>query len=523
MEGMTYRRDIRPPEAFEPKKIPVVALVLVAAGFLAPPVIDTAFHDIIAQNVILEDIWFLNIIPVILLTYYQGFRGSLVAGIVLILDLAFVVVTDLFVRRDVDLLLLDLNSAAVHTVLMLTGTLLTAFAIGSLADRLRWMTRSVLAQSERKRREAELLRDIGLENSSFLGMKKNWHEVFEQLRGLLGADAVGWAVAAQGAEPEILWQDIAGVGEGLKAAAEDEQFLAGVLQEGKSFFRGVAGVRSEGGEMGTILAVPIRFGEEILGVLAAAAGDSGRFSRDDQHFLEQMANQAGAVMVKARLYHQIRNLATVEERFRLAREMHDSLAQEISAVHVKTLAVERLLAAGRIDSAGEKLAETREIIKRCYEEVRELIFDLKTRFHPGAGFFEELSLYLEEFEKHTDLEVQVQMAAGPGLDLGEEKQVQLVRIVQEALANVRKHARASRVAVKVHRNNGAVRVSIEDDGCGFDPELLAGPSDRHFGLAIMRERAGLIGADLTVDSRPGAGTCVVVNIPVERVDEVLLW
>jgi two-component system nitrate/nitrite sensor histidine kinase NarX len=144
--------------------------------------------------------------------------------------------------------------------------------------------------------------------------------------------------------------------------------------------------------------------------------------------------------------------------------------------------------------------------------VREAIFSLRTTLSPGLGLLPSLREYLAEYRAHYGVHVEL-AGDGDSIEFSPEVNVQLLRIIQEALTNVRKHAGASRAWVRFGREGSLRRITVEDNGRGFDPARLGREGQQYFGLQIMRERAESIGGSLALDSRPGQGTRVVVRVP----------
>ena len=205
-------------------------------------------------------------------------------------------------------------------------------------------------------------------------------------------------------------------------------------------------------------------------------------------------------------------LAIAEERGRLAHEMHDGVAHVLSYVNVKAQIIQELLRRGQAESAENHAREIMTTAQEAYSDVREDILGLRMSSGDSRGLHDSLTEYLGQWEEQSG--VPAQLIAEPGdFGLHPATELQLMRIVQEALANVRKHARATSVRVQFSRTPGCLDVVIEDNGTGFDPAAPERSRFPRFGLAIMRERAGAVGGRIKVDSIPAGGTRVVVRIP----------
>jgi len=152
---------------------------------------------------------------------------------------------------------------------------------------------------------------------------------------------------------------------------------------------------------------------------------------------------------------------------------------------------------------------------KAYEEVRQSIFGLRTMVSHGLGLIPMLTEYLHEFSVQNRITVALEVADGQPIRLPPGSEVQLIRIIQEALTNVLKHAEATQACVRLSRRESWVQVIIEDDGQGFNPPILAGGDRRHVGLQSMRERAAGAGGRLEIDAVPGRGTRVTAWLPGE--------
>ncbi len=303
--------------------------------------------------------------------------------------------------------------------------------------------------------------------------------------------------------------------------------LLEVLDEEGRFIRrieaptGAAGLNTD---PALSLEVPIVARGHLLGRLYLAEklsdGQVVPFGPEDRELLELFATQAAVAIENARLHQKLEALAVVAERERIARELHDNLAQVLGYIRMRLASAGRSLAAGEAGEVGRVLAEVDEVAAAAYADVREAILGLRSRVGTGRGLLEALAEYLERFRRQSGL--QVEFVAGPGtaeVRLPPQAEVQLLRIIQEALTNVRKHARAGRVWVWLGvaaDGERRFRAEVVDDGCGFDP--TAPPPGGHFGLAVMRERAELAGGRLEVHSAPGRGTRVLVEVPIAEAD-----
>ena len=261
-----------------------------------------------------------------------------------------------------------------------------------------------------------------------------------------------------------------------------------------------------------MLVSPLFANDQPIGALYAV--DKPRdFTDDDARVFRIFADQAAIALENARLYEKIGYLAAVEERERLAREIHDNLAQVLSVVNLQASHIGGLLRTGQVEQAQTFLADMRKLVTEAHVDARDAIFSLRNGASSSAEFLSALSAYLERCRQSYGMNVHLAAHDDAVLALPPPTIIQLTRIIQEALTNVRKHADAGEVWVELYQRADQVTVVVKDDGRGFDPVLLA-KRNGGVGLQIMGERAACLGGQLEVESAPGQGTCVRVRIPV---------
>ncbi|MBI4729540.1 MAG: GAF domain-containing sensor histidine kinase [Acidobacteria bacterium] len=270
-------------------------------------------------------------------------------------------------------------------------------------------------------------------------------------------------------------------------------------------------IRRSHGER-SFLGTPIRLGEGVLGVMAAIRDSGPGFVVEDELLLGMFSVAASAGIENAQRLEDTHLLATVEERERVARELHDDLGQLLAFLTAKIQAIEELIATGQVAGARRELAGLENASRALGEQVREAILGLRARIGPGSPLGPALEEYVSEFGIQAGLSTSFESTPDAGRSLPGAAQYQLMRIAQEALTNVRRHARAHRVAVRLAESGGRVELSVTDDGVGFDPSSAS----RGFGLKTMEERTESLNGSFEIRSSPGAGTCVLVRAPVAR-------
>lgn len=268
--------------------------------------------------------------------------------------------------------------------------------------------------------------------------------------------------------------------------------------------------------------IPLYFRNRGLGIMNIA-GPSWRALNDDElHLLSIIAAQIGIAVERARLAEESTRLARAEERTRIAREIHDTLAQGLTAIGLDIESAIRNLD-GNPERARERLARALDTTRANLEEARRSVMDLRETPLAGRPLAEALGALGRAFSSQTGVQVHVH-AAPPecsGLsafpDLPIRVEAELYRVAQEALANVSQHAHATTVDITLRQTERHLLLSVRDDGIGIDcgePDK-AQNREGHHGIIGMRERARLIGGRLRLSSRPGHGTLVTVRVPLE--------
>ena len=259
----------------------------------------------------------------------------------------------------------------------------------------------------------------------------------------------------------------------------------------------------------TIISVPVRLQERMVGELNLFYRSPAQLSDEDRALLETLASHlAGAIEgLRAAALH--RETAVAEERGFIARELHDSIAQSLAFLKIQLGLLRGELKRQDPARIEKTLLELDAGVHESLGDVRELLVHFRTRTNT-EDIAPALKTTLQKFEHQTGLATHFEVV-GDGLPLAADVQVQVLHVVQEALSNVRKHARARGVWIEVQQAP-QWRVEVRDDGCGF-VQGPAEPEQTHVGLRIMRERASRIGATVEVESVPGAGTCVVLRLP----------
>lgn len=208
-------------------------------------------------------------------------------------------------------------------------------------------------------------------------------------------------------------------------------------------------------------------------------------------------------------------MLSLQERERIAREMHDGVAQNLAVLKIEVFKLREAVQRYQDPALTRQSDQLESIVNQTYLEVRQTLYDLRASQRLHEGFWPTVERQLEEFHRVSGVRVQFEPLRPPQELWNELASVQILRIIQEALANVRRHAEASRVAVTCRLEEQSVRIQVEDDGRGFNVDQLDTSAVDHYGLQVMQERAEAIGGRLEVASRRGVGTTVAIVLPAQ--------
>lgn len=409
--------------------------------------------------------------------------------------------------------------------LLVIGSLIFTDYVFRIIEEVDRENRRLLKTTEKARHEAEALYQIGGSLASILDFRRNLDDLVLRIRELFEADWAGVSLLNE-ATRDIKWEAASGSlsNEYLRHRMKLGQGLAGRVISTGSWIKTEdfpADLTDSPGSYPTLvveklsaaLAVPVEVRGNVFGALMIGFRRPRRFDDNDVQLLSCIAGQTAIAIDNTRLYNQGQNLAILEERDRIGREMHDSLAQSLSFLNLKAETAELFLEQGNTEKAKNEIIQIKKACSEAYSDIRQTIFSLKTRIEPNLDFLSHLAQYLHEFGLQTGIEVELAVPEGLAVDVSQSVEVQLIRIIQEALTNVRKHAHVTRAVVKFEKTGEDLTVSVIDNGSGFDPETVSGRRTEHFGLDIIRERAEKIGGTLAIGSVPGRGTRVSVTIP----------
>ncbi len=374
------------------------------------------------------------------------------------------------------------------------------------------------AQSEARRSAEEwtnTLVDINRSVANIEAVDAVLPTIVQAAGHLLAADVVGLALWNEaGVHLEIKCYVLAGAAPVVTSTPTDDALLLKVAREGRP---GRVPEETGAGWYGPVLQqptraallVPLLLNGHSLGVLWVGRAAGNSFAAADLTGLEHLADQAVITLEHALMAARLQSLAVVEERGRIAREMHDGLSQVLGYLSLQMQTLEVLVGRGDCEAALAELGRARSHIQEAQADVREGILSLRTTLSGQAGLVPALRQYVDEFGVQTGIHAEVFSDFDDEPRLSPLAEAQLMRIAQEALTNVRKHARARQVQVWLRLTEQRLGVTIADNGQGF---CVPAVGQGHFGLQTMRERAESVGGELRVVSGTG-GTRLEAWLP----------
>jgi two-component system nitrate/nitrite sensor histidine kinase NarX len=357
------------------------------------------------------------------------------------------------------------------------------------------------ARIVRQNEESDALYEIAVDIAALDDGREVLRSIVQRARDMLGAQAAGLSLLGQS-------------GELLPAAQTDLPEASG----GPVVAVQTAQVREAGPDSGSgcppvdpafrTISADLVTGSGRVGELCISVAEGRRLSEEEVRLLRAMADLAAIEVEKGRLMERDRLAAVLEERERLAREMHDSLAQVLGYLHLKSEGALAAARGGETEKVRRDLMEISSVSDESYKDVREAILGLRETVSQRRGFVDALRGYTTKFCQMAGLPTYLEVRGSESFVLAPDAEVQLMRVVQEALTNVRKHSGARKACISLDQEDG-LRITIEDDGKGFNLDQLDENRDR-FGLFTMRERVERVGGRLEIDSATGRGTRVSV-------------
>ncbi len=333
--------------------------------------------------------------------------------------------------------------------------------------------------------------------------------------------SAGWDAEAGGVflydEEEQAWSCRAyrGMGENLDTPRFDLclQWITQVHETGNPIIRANLPPDSYD-QLRSIAAIPLKAEGQVLGALFLGTEQRRGISEAHAPLLSTVAHQIALAIRNAQLYTRLSQMAVLEERLRLSREFHDGLAQTLGYLGLQAERLEGLVVNGQTEKAMQEFSEVRQSIRAAYVDVREAIDGLRLSADDPGRIADYMTKYVAAFSRQTGLQASF-VAEPKDVTITSATALQLLRIAQEALTNVRKHAQAQRANVRLLVKESTLELTVTDDGRGFLDATQSRQAFRRHGLNSMRERTQSMGGALTIATGANRGTRITATIPLE--------
>ena len=427
-----------------------------------------------------------------------------------------------FQRPDVDSAIVDLplagRVATAGTMRLVfhpsTDPAISMAALADLAEKIGTAVSlgTSLADLRREEHQRTALYGVALQLTGRAELRDLLDLITKHARELLGAErAVACLADHAGTGHSFDWTE-------RLAIADDGStcLLAHPAADGSADRHNPACPVQHDGPNAAVLARPLRGADGFLGELCVMRTTGEPYTDGDRELLGALADMAAIAVGTARLREAEQQYTIVAERDRIARELHDSIAQVLGVIHLRLRSLEPEVQDVPGNGVATEIGDLAELADEAYKDVREAILGLRESVTSADGLEGALGEYLRKYSRQTGIKATLHCNGSARRALTPRSEIQLLRVVQEALTNVRKHAGAQHATVSLNAEDGVVALAVVDDGSGFDPSRLEEALDHGFGLASMRERVEQIGGTLAVHTAPGKGTRVEVRLRQEE-------
>lgn len=370
---------------------------------------------------------------------------------------------------------------------------------------------------EQRTNELGALLDVSADLSANLEVEGVLSTVVETAKELFAAEASVLCLLSKGTN-SLSVASSAGPPSTLQRtqAAIHSNLLRDVINRGKTVSHGACSecpILADG-LLDEAIVAPLQLEEEPFGAICVVDVEDKELSEDSARVLTFLADSAAVALENARLYDSSQSAAALAERERIAAEMHDGLAQTLGYLNLKADQALNSLDKQAAEATRAQLELMQPAIQNAYQTVRNALAGLRDDGLTAGGFRDQLKMSVSDFEEKSSVPAELALVDDTVEKLSPEGKIQLVRVAQEGLTNVRKHAEASQVKVSLAREGKMATLTIEDDGCGFEPAHPKDDGAAHLGLKIMRGRVERVGGSLTIQSQAGGGTRVIARVPL---------
>ncbi len=402
----------------------------------------------------------------------------------------------------------DYSPHIVLAVSTVAAVVAFSFVMFHFIDRAHAETAQVVTDLRRRQREGHGFYDVLLRISNQDALADILVAVARHARDLLASDDAAVCLndaTTRSLQLDPMFSGAASLREGVCISPDADGSF------GPHDLRDVRSLQSSP-EFSESLQVQIQSPDKVFGDLWIGRRSAVPFSERDRQFLATFSDFASIAVTSARMRESERQGAILAERERIARELHDSLAQVLGAVHLRLRALGSREDIEVTPAIALELTEVADICEEGYRDARGAILDLHHSSQADHDLLDSLGAYLDKYSHQCGIAISLDTTLEHDLALPPSSEIQIIRVIQEALTNVRKHSGAASAGVRITQADGRVTFVIEDNGRGFDQSDLLLDRDG-FGLHAMRQRMELIGGTLLTDSASGRGTRVVATVP----------
>ncbi|MFQ5455145.1 MAG: GAF domain-containing protein [Nitrospirota bacterium] len=271
----------------------------------------------------------------------------------------------------------------------------------------------------------------------------------------------------------------------------------------------------------SIAYVPITSRNQVVGVLNVASLNPRSFSEKDSQLLSSIGSQMGTAIENAKLFEKSEKLAVLEEREWISREIHDGIAQDMAYLNMQIKILEDSFTVYPMEQSIKEIKRIRNFVKGVSDDIRELLGDFRTKLEADHGLIPALKKYIESFGYEHNIKINfiVENKDKNEIKFSPRAEVHILRVIQEGLSNIRKHAKADMVKIEMRVESNIAKINIKDNGIGFDINKAKSKRGRHLGLEIMKERINKLGGEFKITADRGRGTRLTIIIPLEGKNE----
>ena len=265
----------------------------------------------------------------------------------------------------------------------------------------------------------------------------------------------------------------------------------------------------------SLVSIPILAGDHVLGSMELAIKEKYHWEKDELRWLALVGRSVGVIVRQVQLNERLKSMAALEERNRVAQEIHDGIAQLLGSLRMWADEAQISLEEGQLEAVETAIGKIERTSRDAYASLREEMLGLRDTLVPGKNLIPVLKEYLSRYQRQWGIKAEMELQDGwrDNLHIDPAAEIQLLRIIQEGLTNVRRHAQATQVCLNFVESEQRLLVEIQDNGIGFDTQRVDGDN---LGLRIMRERVASVDGKIQVHSDPEQGTRLVIDIPMRR-------